>query len=143
MLEIDRNLLGCVAVHLYTEEKKAELACLYVDKAHEGQGYGRKLMSFAEQLAAEKGMRQLFALSTQAFNFFQQKGGFIEIMPMTCRARSGGNTTLAPVDHVRSLLPAIRRLARGRLALAGRAGAARLLRRSSAWVFAEVEAKGR
>jgi amino-acid N-acetyltransferase len=81
VLEIDRNLLGCVAVHLYTEERKAELACLYVDKAHEGQGYGRKLMSFAEQLAAEKGMKQLFALSTQAFNFFQQKGAFIEITP--------------------------------------------------------------
>jgi amino-acid N-acetyltransferase len=81
VLEIDRNLLGCVAVHAFPEEKKAELACLYVSKAHEGQGYGRKLMSFAEQLAAEKGMRHLFALSTQAFNFFQQKGGFIEVTP--------------------------------------------------------------
>jgi amino-acid N-acetyltransferase len=81
VLEIDRNLLGCVAVHLYTEEKKAELACLYVNKAHEGQGYGRKLMSFAEQLAAEKGMKQLFALSTQAFNYFQQKGAYVEVTP--------------------------------------------------------------
>jgi amino-acid N-acetyltransferase len=81
VLEIDRNLIGCVAVHLYPEEKQAELACLYVNKAHEGEGYGRKLMSFAEQLAAEKGMRQLFALSTQAFNFFQQKGGFLEVTP--------------------------------------------------------------
>jgi amino-acid N-acetyltransferase len=66
---------------LYPEEKKAELACLYVNKGNEGEGYGRKLMSFAEQLAAEKGMRQLFALSTQAFNFFQQKGGFLEVTP--------------------------------------------------------------
>ncbi len=81
VLEIDRNLIGCVAVHLYPEEKQAELACLYVNKSNEGEGYGRKLMSFAEQLAAEKGIRQLFALSTQAFNFFQQKGGFIEVTP--------------------------------------------------------------
>lgn len=81
VLEIDRSLIGCVAVHLYPEEKKAELACLYVNKGDEGQGYGRKLMSFAEQLAAEKGMKHLFALSTQAFNFFQQKGGFIEVQP--------------------------------------------------------------
>jgi amino-acid N-acetyltransferase len=81
VLEIDRNLIACVAVHLYPEESKAELACLYVNKNHEGQGYGRKMMSFAEQLAAEKGMKHLFALSTQAFNFFQQKGGYIEVPP--------------------------------------------------------------
>ncbi len=79
VLEIDRNLLACVALHLFPEDQKAELACLYVSKAHEGQGYGRKLVSFAEQLAAEKGMKQLFALSTQAFSFFQQKGGFFEV----------------------------------------------------------------
>ena len=81
VLEIDRNLLGCVAVHPYPEDGKAELACLYVNKAHEGQGYGRKLVSFAERLAAEKGIRHLFALSTQAFNFFQQKSGFVEVTP--------------------------------------------------------------
>jgi amino-acid N-acetyltransferase len=52
-----------------------------VSKDHEGLGYGRKMMSFAEQLAAEKGMKHLFALSTQAFNFFQQKGGYVEVPP--------------------------------------------------------------
>ena len=81
VLEIDRNLLGCVAIHAYPDDKKAELACLYVNKNHEGQGYGRKLMSFTEQLAAERGFKHLFALSTQAFNFFQQKGGFVEVTP--------------------------------------------------------------
>jgi amino-acid N-acetyltransferase len=81
VLEIDRSLVGCVALHFYEEAKKAELACLYVAKNSEGQGYGRKLMSFAEQLAAEKGAQQLIALSTQAFNYFQQKGGFTESTP--------------------------------------------------------------
>jgi amino-acid N-acetyltransferase len=38
-------------------------------------------MAFAEQLAAEKDIRQIFALSTQAFNYFQQKGGFVETTP--------------------------------------------------------------
>jgi amino-acid N-acetyltransferase len=79
VLEIDRNLVGCVALHLYPEQSIAELACLYVHKNHEGQGYGRKLMAFAEQLAAEKGAQQLVALSTQAFSYFQQKGGFSEV----------------------------------------------------------------
>jgi amino-acid N-acetyltransferase len=83
LLEIDRNLAGCVAVHFYPEAGMAELACLYVAKSHEGQGHGRKLMAFAEQLAAKKGAKHLLALSTQAYNFFQQKGGFIEVGPET------------------------------------------------------------
>ena len=81
VLELDRNLVGCVAVHVYPEQQMAELACLYVNKSHEGEGHGRKLMAFADQLAAEKGMKQIFALSTQAFNFFQQKGGYAEATP--------------------------------------------------------------
>ena len=81
VLEIDRNLVGCVALHIYPEQEIAELACLYVHKNQEGQGYGRKLMAFAEQLAAEKGVKQVLALSTQAFNYFQQKGGYLEMTP--------------------------------------------------------------
>jgi amino-acid N-acetyltransferase len=81
VMEIDRALVGCVALHPYPEQQMAELACLYVNKHNEGEGYGRKLMAFAEQLAAEKGMKQIFALSTQAFNFFQQKGGYSEATP--------------------------------------------------------------
>lgn len=81
VLEVDRQLVACVAVHAYPEAQKAELACLYVARAHEGQGHGRKLMAFAEQLAAQRGARHIIALSTQAFNFFQQKGGYTEVSP--------------------------------------------------------------
>jgi len=80
-LEVDRQLVACVAVHFYPDAAKAELACLYVAKKHEGQGYGRKLMAFAEQLAAQRGAKHILALSTQAFNYFQQKGGYIEVTP--------------------------------------------------------------
>jgi len=81
VLEIDRTLAGCVALHCYPKEGMAELACLYVHKNHGGQGYGRRLMTFAENLAAQKGLRKIFALSTQTFTFFQQKGGFEEAEP--------------------------------------------------------------
>jgi amino-acid N-acetyltransferase len=80
-LEVDRQLVACVAVHFYPEAAKAELACMYVSKKHEGQGYGRKLMAFAEQLAAQRGAKHIIALSTQAFNYFQQKGGYTEVTP--------------------------------------------------------------
>lgn len=78
VLDVDRSLVGCVALHGYPEHKKAELACLYVNKSHGGQGYGRKLMAFAEGLAAEKGFEKIFALSTQAFSYFQKKGNYSE-----------------------------------------------------------------
>lgn len=81
VLEIDRNPVACVALHLYPEEGCGELACLHVSKSHENQGYGRKLMAFVETQARERGVGRIFALSTQAYNFFQQKGGFVEVGP--------------------------------------------------------------
>jgi len=99
LLEIDRTPVACVALHVYPEDSAGELACLYVSKAHENQGHGRKLIAFVENLAREKGVKRLFALSTQAFNFFQQKGGFVEtpaeVLPATRRAKyeaSGRNS---------------------------------------------------
>ncbi len=81
VLELDRNIVGCVALHVFREENVAELACLYVNKSHANAGYGRKLVAFVEAQAREQGVAQLFALSTQAFVFFQQKGGFYEATP--------------------------------------------------------------
>ena len=81
VIEVDRTLVGCVALHLFPETNQAEMACLYVSKDHSGEGYGKKLMAFVEQLAAQKGVKEIFALSTQAFAYFQQKGGFQETTP--------------------------------------------------------------
>ncbi|MGH8048585.1 MAG: amino-acid N-acetyltransferase [Chthoniobacterales bacterium] len=81
VLELDRQPVACVALHVYPEDKCGELACLYVSKTHENQGYGRKLMAFTENLAKEKGLTRLFALSTQAFAYLQQKGGYNEAQP--------------------------------------------------------------
>jgi amino-acid N-acetyltransferase len=78
VFELDRNSVGCVAMHLFPEDKKAELACLCVNPGHENQGIGRKLMNYVEKLATDKGCAELFCLSTQTFNYFQQKGGFVE-----------------------------------------------------------------
>lgn len=81
VLEVDRSLVGCVALHIYPEENLGELACLYVSRNHANEGYGRKLMAFVETLAADKGVTRLVALSTRAFMFFQQKAGFQETTP--------------------------------------------------------------
>lgn len=81
IFEIDKNPVACVALHVYPEQKKGELACLYVDSSHENQGIGRKLIQFVENKAREMGLGELLTLSTQAFTYFQSKGGFGEGTP--------------------------------------------------------------
>ena len=78
VFEIDRNVVACVGLRMYAAEACAELQCLFVAEAHENQGIGRKLMLFTCEQAKALGCKRLFALSTQAFNYFQQKGGFRE-----------------------------------------------------------------
>ncbi|MBJ7258188.1 MAG: amino-acid N-acetyltransferase [Chthoniobacterales bacterium] len=96
VLEIDGKIVGCVALHSYPGDSCGELACLYVHKDHENEGHGRKLMAFTEALARDKGLKQLVALSTQAYKYLQLKGGFREsapeILPVARRKKyeSGG-----------------------------------------------------
>ncbi|HEX3445889.1 MAG TPA: amino-acid N-acetyltransferase, partial [Chthoniobacterales bacterium] len=119
VLEIDRHIVGCVAMYPYPEQKMAELACLYVSRSTENQGLGRKLMSFVETLAKQRGFDRLFALSTQAFVYLQQKGGFseadAEILPPERRAKyeaSGRNSrilvkNLNPVPSPKTILTSL------------------------------------
>jgi amino-acid N-acetyltransferase len=81
VFEVDRNPVACAALHGYPQQKEAELACVCVNARYENQGIGAKLMQYAETQARAAGLTQLFCLSTQAFNYFQQKGGFIPGTP--------------------------------------------------------------
>jgi amino-acid N-acetyltransferase len=81
IFEIDKNPVACVALHVYPEQKKGELACLYVNSSHENQGIGRKLIQFIDNKARETGLNEIITLSTQAFTYFQSKGGFVEGTP--------------------------------------------------------------
>ncbi len=81
IFEIDKNPVACVALHIYPEVNKGELACLYVSPSHENEGIGQKLIQFVETKARELGLSELLALSTQAFTYFQSKAGFTEGTP--------------------------------------------------------------
>ena len=52
IFEIDKNPVACVALHVYPELNKGELACLYVSPSHENQGIGQKLIQFVETQGA-------------------------------------------------------------------------------------------
>ena len=95
ILEVDRTPIACVALHVDREHSLAEMACLYVSRSHENKGFGRKLMAFAENLAREKGIEKIYALSTRAVNYLQQKGGYSEaasgILPEDRRVKYEGS----------------------------------------------------
>ncbi len=75
VFEVDGSVAGCVALH-QQGEGKAEMACVCVSEKYENQGIGLRLVSFAEERARELGVKSLYCLSTQAVNYFVQKGGF-------------------------------------------------------------------
>src|SRR5262249_47584041 len=81
VFEVDGNPVACAALHRFPEQKRAELACVRVDARFENRGIGGKLIHYAEDQARQLGVDVLFCLSTQAFNFFQQKGGFRQGTP--------------------------------------------------------------
>ena len=81
LFEIDRNPVACIALHVFPEQNQGELAFLYVSPAHENQGIGRKLVQFVEAKARELNLAEIVTLSTQAFAWFQAKGGFSEGTP--------------------------------------------------------------
>lgn len=91
VFEIDQNVVGCVARHFFPENKRAELACLYVNSSYENQGIGAKLCAFVESQAREQEMPILFCLSTQSYTYFTQKLGF----------REGGSDDLPPARRER------------------------------------------
>jgi amino-acid N-acetyltransferase len=112
VLELDGNPVGSVAVHTFAMDDQpgilAELACLYVKRSHKNQGHGQRLVAFAEEVAKQRGATELFALSTQAFRFFEEKMGFAvsspDLLPKSRRLdydKSGRNSKVL----AKALLP--------------------------------------
>lgn len=81
VLTIDDNVVGCVALHEYPGEGCAEVACLYVKQAHEGRGYGIDLVHHAEELAQERGIPRVFALTNRAADFFRDRLHYTQAAP--------------------------------------------------------------
>lgn len=76
VMTIDDNVVGCVALHEYPGADTAEIACLYVKLNHEGRGYGIDLVRHAEDMAREKGLSRVFALTTRAGDFFEKRANY-------------------------------------------------------------------
>jgi len=105
VLEVDGNVVGTVALHVEEGGELAEVACLFIKRTHEGRGYGRRLISHVEKSARRHGVGMLYALSTQAYDFFEKKTAFksagISVLPEARRKRfqsSGRNSKILVKD---------------------------------------------
>lgn len=91
VMTIDDNVVGCVALHEYSDEACAEVACLYVKQTHEGRGYGLDLVRHAESIAVGRGVPRVFALSNRAADFFTGKAGYsaasVDVLPERRRSQ--------------------------------------------------------
>ena len=76
VMDIDGNVVGSVALHRYSGDDRAEIACLYVKQAHEGLGYGDELVEHAQKTAKQLAMTSVFALTNRAAKFFQNQLGY-------------------------------------------------------------------
>jgi amino-acid N-acetyltransferase len=73
LYEVDGTLHGCAALHRYPG-KQAEIAALVVDEEFASAGTGRHLVSYLLTRARAAGMRRVFALTTQATDWFANLG---------------------------------------------------------------------
>ncbi len=71
---LDDHVVGSIALHPYSCENQAEIACLYVKHSHESRGYGAALVTHATELAIKAGYQRVFALTNRAADFFLKLG---------------------------------------------------------------------
>jgi len=73
VITIDKLIVGCAA--LYPQQNgSAELACLVVHQDYQKQGFAEKLLKYAEQLALQQQIKQIFILTTHTDHWFIQHG---------------------------------------------------------------------
>jgi amino-acid N-acetyltransferase len=78
IVESDGVVAGCVAVYPFAQEKLAEMACLVVHPGYRKHGLGDRLREAAERSAVKLGARQVFVLTTQAEQWFEERG-YVEV----------------------------------------------------------------
>lgn len=75
VIERDGMIIACLSLSINEEDPTwAELGCVAVHKDYRKMGKGDAMLGFTERLAYDKGVRNLFVLSTQSFDWFHERG---------------------------------------------------------------------
>jgi amino-acid N-acetyltransferase len=77
VMEHDGLIIGCAALYPFPDDRKAELACLAVNRAFRRGGRGDRLLQYSEEQARKRGINTLFVLTTRTEHWFIERG-FVE-----------------------------------------------------------------
>ena len=76
LFEIDKNPVACVALHIYPGTEKRRTGLSLCQPLARKPGHRPQADPICGSKARELGLSELITLSTQAFTYFQSKGGF-------------------------------------------------------------------
>ncbi len=71
--DMDGRVHGCAALHLYPDDQ-SEIAGIAVDRAFAGMGIGKRLVLYLVEKSRERGLKRVFALTTQTADWFEKLG---------------------------------------------------------------------
>lgn len=74
VIELDGLIIGCAALHHFTDTLSAELACLALHTDYRGDQQGEHLLDTIQKKAEALGLQQLFVLTTQTQHWFMEHG---------------------------------------------------------------------
>lgn len=74
VLERDGAIIGCAALYAFPEEKVGELACLAVNSDYRNGGRATVLLKTIERTARQRGLNELFVLTTRTSHWFIEHG---------------------------------------------------------------------
>lgn len=74
VLEHDGVIIGCAALYPFPGEEAAELACLAIREGYRSAGRGEALLRHMERQARQRGIGQLFVLTTRTAHWFVERG---------------------------------------------------------------------
>jgi amino-acid N-acetyltransferase len=73
VIEFEGAIIACAALY-QVAEKLGEIACLAIHESYQKKGYGDQLLSSLETKAKEKGLREVFVLTTVTDHWFLERG---------------------------------------------------------------------
>ncbi|MFI0472126.1 amino-acid N-acetyltransferase [Halomonas sp. HMF6819] len=74
VIERDGMVIGCAALHVFSEAGVGELACVAVHESYRGGERGERLIEAVEQRARKTGLAALFVLTTHTAHWFVEHG---------------------------------------------------------------------
>jgi amino-acid N-acetyltransferase len=74
--EVDGNATALLCVRTFPKEALAEIDSLYIGRAHLERGYGRALISHAEETARKAGVTRMAVANAELYGYFREFEGY-------------------------------------------------------------------